>query len=148
VSKVTVFRCRLVETISIEFNDTAPEPQLKLDNVALFAVFQLIGAQENSGIFLVGTSHFYYKDENARRHQSADFVLKMKQIQNKYPVPAVLCGDFNCGIDSYPVKTMLSAGLTSAYQDPKVVAMKDQWQMFTSFTNSPKILDHILYCGM
>ena len=71
----------------------------------------------------------------------------MKELQAKYPtVPTVLCGDFNCGIDSVPLQTMLSAGLTSAYQDPKVKA--NQWQMCTSFTNSPKTLDHLLYSGI
>ena len=32
-----------IETVEVEFNDTAPSPSLQLDNVALFVVLQKIG---------------------------------------------------------------------------------------------------------
>ena len=39
------------------------------DGVAIFAIFQLIDSKKDPGIFAVGTTHLYYRDEGARKDQ-------------------------------------------------------------------------------
>ena len=65
-------------------------------------------------VFAVGSTHFYWTSDDlgksARLKDAAQLADLVKQITDKYNCPMIVGGDFNCNINSDPIKNLYSAG--------------------------------------
>ena len=65
-------------------------------------------------VFAVGSTHFYWTSDDlgksARIKDAAQLAEVVKDITTKYNCPMIVGGDFNCNINSEPIKNLYSAG--------------------------------------
>ena len=65
-------------------------------------------------VFAVGSTHFYWTSDDlgksARLKDAAQLAALVKQITGKHNCPMIVGGDFNCNINSDPIKNLYSAG--------------------------------------
>ena len=65
-------------------------------------------------VFAVGSTHFYWTSDDlgksARIKDAAQLAEVVKDITTKYNCPMIVGGDFNCNINSEPIKNLYAAG--------------------------------------
>lgn len=65
-------------------------------------------------VFAVGSTHFYWTSDDlgksARIKDAAQLAEVVKGITDKYNCPMIVGGDYNCNINSDPIKNLYSAG--------------------------------------
>ncbi len=65
-------------------------------------------------VFAVGSTHFYWTSDDlgksARIKDAAQLAEVVKGITDKYNCPMIVGGDFNCNINSDPIKNLYAAG--------------------------------------
>lgn len=65
-------------------------------------------------VFAVGSTHFYWTSDDlgksARIKDAAQLAEVVKDITTKYNCPMIVGGDFNCNINSDPIKNLYAAG--------------------------------------
>ena len=65
-------------------------------------------------VFAVGSTHFYWTSDDlgksARIKDAAQLADVAKKITDKYSCPFIVGGDYNCNINSDPIKNLYSAG--------------------------------------
>ena len=65
-------------------------------------------------VFAVGSTHFYWTSDDlgksARLKDAAQLTEVVKSITSKYNCPMIVGGDYNCNINSDPIKNLYKAG--------------------------------------
>ena len=70
--------------------------------------------KKSGDVFAVGSTHFYWTSDDlgksARIKDAAQLADLVKKITDKHNCPMIVGGDFNCNINSDPMKNLFAAG--------------------------------------